>query len=88
MHRITGIMSNQTLRVMIPSIKRKEWHDLVAGSIKPKILSHSLRLKINKYQKEIKSGRLTTDEAVNRLHKECEAHYRLYKNDLYQIFRT
>lgn len=72
---------------MIPSVKRKEWHDLVVGSIKPKILSHSLRLKIYKYQKEIKAGRITIEQAVDRLHKECRDHYKLYKNDLYQIFR-
>lgn len=71
---------------MIPSVKRKEWRDLVVGSIKPKILSHSLRLKIDKYRKEIKSGRLTPEEAVDRLHKECKDHYKIYKNDLYQIF--
>lgn len=73
---------------MIPSIKRKEWHELVVGSIKPKIISHSLRLKINKYQKEIKSGRLTADDAVDLLYQECKDHYNLYKNDLYQIFHS
>jgi hypothetical protein len=71
---------------MIPSIQRKEWHDLVVGSIKPKIISHSLRLKINKYQKEIKAGKITVEEAINQLYQECKDHYKLYKNDLYQIF--
>lgn len=81
-------MDNQTLKAMIPSVKRKEWHDLVVGSIKPKIISHSLRLKINKFRTEIKMGRLTTDEAIELLHKECKDHYNIYKNDLYQIFHT
>ena len=73
---------------MIPSVKRKEWHELVVGSIKPKILSHSLKLKIYKYQKDIKSGKITVEQAVEQLHQECQDHYNIYKNDLYQIFHA
>jgi hypothetical protein len=71
---------------MIPSIRRKEWRELVTGSINPTINSHSLKIKISLIKKKVERGMMSPDSAVMDLFVECKTHFNLYKHDLHQIF--
>lgn len=72
---------------MIPSIRRKEWRELVTGSIDPRISSHSLKIKLNSIRKNVVQGTMSTDNAVMDLFVECKTHFDLYRNDLHHIFK-
>ncbi len=72
---------------MLPSIRRKEWRELVTGTINPKISSHSLRIKLNSIRRKVASGLLSPDNAALELFVECKTHLSLYRNDLHHIFK-
>jgi hypothetical protein len=71
---------------MIPSIRRKEWRDLVTGSIDPRINSHSLKIKLNIIKRKVVMGTMSPESAVMELFVECKTHFNLYKYDLHHIF--
>jgi hypothetical protein len=71
---------------MMPSIRRKEWRELVTGSIDPRINSHSLRIKLNLIRRKVILGTMSPDNAVMELFVECKSHFNLYKYDLQNIF--
>jgi hypothetical protein len=71
---------------MIPSIRRKEWRELVTGSIEPRIISHSLKIKLNTIRRNVARGTISPDNAVMELFVECKTHFDLYRNDLHHIF--
>ncbi len=73
---------------MIPSVDRKEWYDLVTGSLKPKLTSPLLKIKISIFRRKVNRGMLTTKQAITELMKDCEKNYELYRQDLHQIFRN
>ena len=71
---------------MLPSIRRKEWRELVTGSIHPTIQSHSLKIKLSIIRKKVERGMISPENAIMELFVECKTHFNTYKNDLYQIF--
>jgi hypothetical protein len=73
---------------MIPSVARKEWRDLVLKPIHPKLLSHSLKFKLQTIKRKIKSGIITQEQGIKELHRECQDHYDLYKSDIHKIFNV
>lgn len=78
---------NQVYSPMIPSIRRKEWRDLVTGSIEPRISSPTFKIKLNIIKKKVLKGTLSTENAVMELFVECKSHFDLYRNDLHNIFK-
>ena len=83
---VTYGLVNLNKNQMIPSVRRKEWRELVLKPVSPKLLSHSFRFKLSSIKRKIKSGRISQEQGIKELISECEAHYDLYKNDLHQIF--
>jgi hypothetical protein len=71
---------------MLPSIRRKEWRELVMGSINPRINSHSLKIKLSLIRRKVVMGTISPDNAVMELFVECKTHLSLYKFDLHYIF--
>ncbi len=71
---------------MITSVDRKEWYNLVTGSLQPTLTSPLLKIKISIFNRKVNRGMLTTQQAITELMKDCEKHYELYKQDLHQIF--
>jgi hypothetical protein len=71
---------------MIPSIRRKEWRDLVTGSIDPRIQSHSLRIKLSIIKRKVVMGTLSPENAAMELFVECKTHFNIYRHDLHRIF--
>jgi hypothetical protein len=71
---------------MIPSIRRKEWRELVTGSIDPRISSHAFKIKLNTIKRKVVLGTLSPENAVMELFVECKVHFDLYRNDLHHIF--
>jgi hypothetical protein len=71
---------------MLPSIRRKEWRELVTGSIDPTINSHSLKIKLSIIKRKVERGLMSPDNAVMELFVECKTHFNLYKHDLHHIF--
>jgi hypothetical protein len=71
---------------MIPSIRRKEWRELVTGSIRPTIHSHSLKIKLSIIRKKVERGMISPENAVMEFFVECKTHFNSYKKDLHQIF--
>jgi hypothetical protein len=72
---------------MIPSIRRKEWRELVTGTIEPRISSHALRIKLNTIKRKVIKGTLSPESGVMELFVECKTHLDLYRNDLHYIFK-
>ncbi len=73
---------------MIPPVERKEWYELVTGSIEPNLTSRLLKIKISVLRRKVNRGLITAEEAVKELMKECEKHYDLYRQDLQVIFKN
>ena len=73
---------------MIPSVERKEWYELVTGSIEPNLSSRLLKIKISILRRKVNRGLITAAEAVKELMKDCEEHYDLYRQDLQAIFKN
>jgi hypothetical protein len=73
---------------MMPSIERREWCEIISGTLRPRISSHSLKMKIDAIKRKTRTGNLTLDKAIEELYRECSNHYDLYKHDLFHIFKT
>jgi hypothetical protein len=71
---------------MIPSIKRKEWRELLLREDTPNLTSHSFRLKINTTKRKIRSGLISREQGIRELYNECRKNYDLYRSDLHRIF--
>ncbi len=71
---------------MIPSIKRKEWRELLLRPDTPNLTSHSLRLKLNGIKRKIQSGSISQEQGIRELYNECRKNYELYRSDLHRIF--
>jgi hypothetical protein len=72
---------------MLPASDRKEWLELIAGSIDPPLSSHLLKIRLSTLRKKVRLKLITREEAARELYKDCLSHEDIYRNDLYVIFR-
>lgn len=71
---------------MVPDIKRKEWADIINGSIKPKLTVLSLDMKLSVLRVGIKTHQFTLDEAIVELHRFISLDELKFRKDLNSIF--
>lgn len=71
---------------MLPPIERKEWLELVMGTLDPPITSHLLKIRLNTLRKKVKRKMISSDEAVLELYNDCMSYQDIYRNDLHTIF--
>lgn len=70
---------------MKPVATRTELSKLISEIENIEITSLSLRTKINKLKRQILSGQISEDTAVDILYNDCIEHFDLYKNDLCKV---
>lgn len=72
---------------MLPSLKQKEWLQLVMGNIDPRISSHLLKIKVNTLRQKVRRKMVSAEEAASELYEDCKKHQDIYQNDLHLIFK-
>lgn len=72
----------------IPPKDRAEWTKLVDGSLDHKFQNYVLQLRIYQMRKEIKSGAMTTEKAVDDLYQLCFKYALAVQPDMTAIFKT
>jgi hypothetical protein len=70
---------------MKPATSRSELHKLLSDIENIEVNSLSLKTKLNKLKRQILTGKISEDTAIDILYNDCIDHYDLYKNDLYRI---
>jgi len=71
---------------MIPDLRRKEWAEILNGSMNPKLTSFSFQMKLNSLKLEIKIRKINLEEAIAELHRFVSANEQLYQKDVKTIF--
>jgi len=73
---------------MLPSIKHKEWLQLVMGTLDPPIASHLFKIKLNTLRQKVRRKMTNPRDAAKELYEDCRIHEDIYKKDLHHIFKT
>ena len=72
---------------MVPDIRKKEWADMLNGSLNPKLTSFSLQMKVNTLRLDVKLRKKSLDEVVTELHNFISSNEQTYQKDVNIIFK-
>jgi len=72
----------------IPPKDRPEWEKMITGEIEHSYINYVLQARTYQMRKDIASGRLTIQEAIDELYKLSSKYSLAVQNDFKLIFKT
>lgn len=72
----------------IPPKDRDEWKQIVTGGLEHRYNNFVLQMKVHQANKDVASGNVSADEAVESLYEICIKYTLAVQNDLKTIFKT
>jgi len=72
----------------IPDIDRKEWRELIMGNINYEFKNYVLQVQLHQLRKDIRTGRLKVEEAIQDLYDLCSKFPIAVQTDFKHIFQT
>lgn len=76
------------MAVSIPGKNRPEWRAMILGQEKFQYTNYVLQAQITQMQQLIKEGKLTTNDAIDKLYNLCSKYALAVQTDFKQIFKT
>jgi hypothetical protein len=74
--------------IKMPPREREEWTKMVMGDIPHQYRNFALQMKLSQARKEVLSGHVKLDKAVDQIYELCAKYAVAVQNDLLQIFKT
>ncbi len=72
----------------IPDKTRPEWGQMISGQKNFKYTNYVLQTQITQMQNLVKDGKITHNEAIDKLYNLCSKYALAVQNDFKQIFKT
>jgi len=70
---------------MVVNVTSTKWKQLLQGAIEPKLTSLALQIKINFLKLNVKTGKISIDDAVKELIEFCNKNNKAFENDIQTI---
>jgi len=74
--------------VTIPAKNRPEWKQIVSGELQHKYSNFVLQMKVHQASKDVSSGKVSADNAINEIYDICLKYSLAVQTDCKSIFKT
>lgn len=73
---------------LIPSKEKEEWRQLLLGELDVDLSNFVLQMKVTQANKDIKSGKIELEDAIESIHALCEKYAKAVRIDMEKIFQV